>query len=418
MMNIENYNRIYYPTALIFSVFLFFIIFASIARAEEKTPELIYIDHDYIDIKVSKSKKQNSYKISAESKDGGGADWLVYVIRLNENEISSHKDFQLKIDDNNRVKYLSEADVVEMIYVPSKSYFRYVDIPEIIIETVVGKVFDNEDTATISVNDNSIYLIRAYSGALGIIDDRTERQSIKDEIDFGEERLQEAVMANIISGGFDAASLIIPATSLLDDADAKKIIIISFKKAAVEIYLLTNIKDPPPGADEFLMALNKVSSTVILDVTQYLAKKTAKEAQKGALKKLGSFLSKSADIALKSVNFSHKVSKLGQIADRIYTMTLSATPSETSYIVNKKFEEQMEEDAQDMDENMDEDTSEIDDSENNSENDSEETIDDDSNSQSQEENNEQANEQSQENQNQTTNTVIDVVDLREVNISE
>jgi len=348
-MNMKQRNSIYYLAVLSLSMFFFSVMPIKAANVGEKTPELVYVDHDYVNIEVSPTK-DNDYKISAESKNGGAADWLVYVIKLKDDELKTAKDFQIRAKDNNRAKYVSEAEVVDVIYVPSKSYARYLDVIDIVAEVISDAVFDSKDTATIT-RDNSIYLIRAYSGAWSVAGDKAERKFVGDEVDSGKKRLESAVMTNLLSAAFDGASLVVPMSKLLDDPIAKKKIIESSRKGVAEALpiLYAKSEGKPPDIEDFLMMMNKVTNSVISDLADYMVEEGAEEAQKTLLKKCSSFLAKSADVAIdvaKGLNVASKVSKFGQLADRSYAMVLTATPLETSYVVNKNFEQAEENSSQ------------------------------------------------------------------------
>ena len=416
MINIFGYvdkKKYSILSIIILIAFVFFSVPINILRAEgQKIPGPLYSDRDFVNINLSKSSDKKMYTITAESRENGGVDWLVYVIKLNNDYFSSTEDLLLKSYDN-RTTFPSEDNVIEVLYAPAKSWAKKLDITGNFVETLLeeGLGYNTAssiaDSVDVPIDDNAIYIIRAYSGALGLRDDETERKFIYESIDEGKNRQRMALFTNIVSVAMDIASIYYSTENILDKEGFIKSTGKSISKVTPCVTAYTQKEQSTKK--EFLEIVHEAFEIIMKDYADYLIDRELDKAKVTVLNKYVSLASNSCKAALDVVMISDKISKGGQVFDRAYTFVYTATPLETSYVmsdaVTKNLMKQGEQLLNDISISVNRNS--------NNENNPEETIDDDSNSQLQEENDE--NDKSADNESTST---TDKKEIDDVNITK
>ena len=414
-------------SVIILIVFVFFSVPVYTLKAEgQRIPGPLYLDRDFVDVNLYRSSDEKMYTIAAESRENGGVDWLVYVIKLNNNDFSSIEDYLLKSYDN-RTIFPSEDNVVEVLYAPAKSWAKNLDITGNAIDFLLKEggyntVDSVADSVDVPIDDNAIYIIRAYSGALGLRDDKEEWKFVYDSVDRSKERLFMASATNIVSLSMDIASVYYSTENMLEKEGFLKAAGKSMTKISPRITVYFQQKQ---SKKELLKIVQETTETIMKDFADYLIMYSIEYGKVKALNKWVSLTSNSMKAALDVVNITDKISKGGQVFDRVSSFVYSATPLETSYISSDAvarniirqddkllgdaivFVDQIQAIHPSTSDNSETSSSDeqpdINNDSQNEESDieinSEELIDDNSNSQPQEESNEQTNEQSQENQN-------------------
>ena len=296
-----------------------------LAQDQEKK-EFFYADQDYISIKVNDGDKS---LIDMESKNGGAVDWLGYVIELDPSLFESKVDFENQAKGN-RALYDQEATNLKVMYAKAKSYFRYLDVWSLAIDYAVEAIFGLEfiDGTTLPDND-SIYLVRAYSGGFGLGGDATEKDFVRRQVKSGQVRDNAALAMNVFAGALDAVSLFLPLDKTFSESDFKEIATAGLSAAS------QSLGDPDTmqgaaGQKEFLELSARTGKAILSKAGNVLVAKLA--GQKG-VKEFFGFVGRNLEIAVKVVDVTDKVSHGGQLLARAGQMVFLATPLETAYIV-------------------------------------------------------------------------------------
>ena len=350
-----------------FSLIILVILIIPIMVSATNNTEPIYADKNFIEVNYREYNEEYGL-ISAETREGSGMDWYVYVVRLEEGEIENFDDYY-QVSSDKRSVFESEDEVVEILYAPAKSFFRKLNVGDLLVDAVCGlmggPMVKSADSVAINKEEKAVYLIRAYSGALGLRDDKEERNFVKNSIDEGKDRNRMAFNLNLVTFGFDTFNLFYDTGSLGDGA---KVIV---SKAAPKIITRLSIYDEDGNLLEgMLETVRDIGDIVLKEQSDYLVSFTADAVQVKTLSRFSSFISNVSKAALSVVELSGKISKGGEILNRVYDFAYAATPLETAYIANTDFvedieekideEEGVEEESEKSEENMDE-TEELDD---------------------------------------------------------
>jgi len=288
---------------------------SGLVGAESKKIDIIYADPDYVTIK--QELKGDKYQIDGDSRNLGAVDWVVYIDRLDPNEFDSKLDFFKKSGDN-RTIYKSEV-AVGSIYLEAKSLFRYFDLISLAINYAFNLVFNESitDINEIPADQDSIYVIRSYSGGWGKLLD-SEEKSFVDKTPNGGRRDVEAFLINITAMSIDGVSAFIPLSKILPD-DMNEMAKAGLMEAAKRIPILKE------GGSTL-----KDLFRIFVDVSQAMFEKYVKgTAHISILKR---YIGRARAI-LDLIDIPEKISKAGKAADRLVQMITVATPLETSYIV-------------------------------------------------------------------------------------
>src|SRR3989344_6017557 len=152
---------------------------------DQENKEIFYADQDYVSVKVNDSDKS---LIDLESKNGGAVDWLGYVIELDPDSFASKADFENKVK-NNRTVYDNEGTDLKVMYAKAKSFFRYLDVWSLAIDYAVNSIFGLEFIdGTKLPNNDSVYLVRSYSGGFGLSGDSAEKDFVRRQVKSGQVR--------------------------------------------------------------------------------------------------------------------------------------------------------------------------------------------------------------------------------------
>ena len=296
------------------------------AQSQDVKREIYYADKDYITMDLSGEK---DFTFNIESKNGGSVDWVGYVIELDAKEFSSLSDLQKKAKDK-RTTYIDEkVSADKIIYAQAKSYFRYIDVISAAIDYAAEKVFGSaiEDTAALSDDSGKIYLIRAYSGSLGKSDDPQEKAFVRKSLTQGKERDTQAAALNIFAVALDTFGLFVPYDSTFKQDDLKRIAAIGLSEATHAFGEVDVMSGRGDAKDIF---------EIIVRSSKSMLKEFVEIAEKEATKNFLRLISKNAEMAIKAINITNKISKGGKIVDRVYQMEWQATPLETSYVITPK----------------------------------------------------------------------------------
>lgn len=357
MLNSKCQNRIF--ATIILVLFLFSSIpINNLVAQEADIPEPIYVDQDMLEITIEEDYKKDGYKIGAKYIDFGDIDWLdfgdidwtVYIIKLKPEDIKSQDDLNKKVFDNHTV-FSSEATDIETVFVPANSFWRVLDVVSLLIDSAINLIIDNQDTATVPKDEEAVYLVRAYSGALGLQDDKEEQQFVINDVDLGQERNNNARLINIVSAVVDVSSLLLTFTSDMNKNPRFKRIILKTidiirKDNAI---VMTKDDDTDRAVNRLLMVINSSANIfaeeMVIFTANNLTDKVKKEVAAKTATKATKFIASNGKAAINTVNFLHHISKGGQLLNRVYDLVYAATPLETAYIVNKELPEETEETA-------------------------------------------------------------------------
>lgn len=301
------------------------LIFGTPARSAEPVFKITSPDQDYV------RGEMNATTFHIASKEGGGVDWVGYVIKLNAKDFASALDLEAKAKDK-RSTYPDEGAVVGTVYAEAKSVFRYLDVVHLLVDAAVQAVFQTDLVPTVSVapDADAIYLVRAYSGGWGKDRDAQEKTFVRERVNRGKERDQQALAVNIFAATLDGVSLFIPLDKTIAASDLKLI-------AAAGLAELTRALGQPDimqgkgDGQDLLRISGAAAKQMAIKTGEILAQRAAAGA---ATKNFFGFLGRHLELAASVVNIAEKGSKLGKIGDRIYQLVYTATPLETGYLVS------------------------------------------------------------------------------------
>lgn len=318
---LKKRNLIVFFLVFVFSIFLLKV---SLCEAEVEEPEINYSDKDYITAKVE--PKEGEYKINIESKEGGSVDWIGYVSQLNSEIFTSPSHFY-ESAKNNGTFYLDEGKLLGLVYAKAKSFFRYLDVISSAIDFGVNKVFGNpfSNTLTVPLKEESIYLIRTYSGSWGKFADPDEKPFVREKIYKGNERDRQACLLNVSLATFDTLGIFIPFGDFASD-ELNVIIEAGLRKA-------DGITTAKAMGIEGSKEVTKYLFRIAVETGEASLLKAGEIIKKDVAQNFFKFISRSCKIAVKVVDIGSKISNVGQVADRVIQMVTVATPLETSYII-------------------------------------------------------------------------------------
>jgi len=294
---------------------------AVLVNAQTDSKNIYYADQDYITVKVDQG--QNNYLLSIDSKNLGALDWTGYVFPLKTEDFPSPEDFQQKVK-NNRSLYPDETKPIGLIYAPAKSLFRYLDVLSVVIDYAADKIFGGAiiDTVSVPADQAAIYLVRAYSGSWGKLNDPGEKAFVREQLTNGKARDDAALSLNIFDVVLDAASLIIPFDKSLSPDDLQKIGTAGLTEVSRKLSQPDFLQGGANLTDLYQVAVSG-SSAMLNEFINLLTDQAAKNFVR--------FITKNSQLAVGFVNLSDKISKGGKIADRLAQLLTLATPLETSY---------------------------------------------------------------------------------------
>lgn len=301
------------------------LLFGAPARSAEPVFKVLTPDQDYV------LGEMNETAFHIASKEGGGVDWVGYVIKLNAKDFASSGDLAAKAKDK-RSAYPDEGAVVGTVYAEAKSVFRYLDVVHLLVDAAVQAVFQTDLAPTVAVapDADAIYLVRAYSGGWGKTRDAQEKAFVRERINRGKERDQQALAVNIFAATLDGVSLFIPLDKTIAASDLKLI-------AAAGLTELTRALGQPDimqgkgDAQDLLRLAGTAAKQMAAKTGEILAERATASTP---TKNFFGFLGRHLELAASVVNIAEKGSKLGKIGDRIYQLVYTATPLETGYLVS------------------------------------------------------------------------------------
>jgi len=308
-----------------------------------------YADQDYITInKVECKDKEgkDAYCLRAETKALAASDWIVFVIRLNPDNFSSFQDLKNKSKDK-RAVYESEGEVVDVLYAESKNFYDYFDFVSIAADLVVKKTLNTDfsDSATIpKTNDGSVYMIRAYSGGTGALNDLQEKDFVLKKVDEGQERHIAARNMNyflsilqvvefygeplFLGGGIDKK---IAAGE--GKAIKEKILYAGIAPALAEGTQLGEPGTSGPDSKDFWEMAYESTKAMMSEYVNIMVKQSISEGKKKALENYANMSIKNCGLAIKDYNALKDFLKATSVTQRYTDMALFTTPIETSYIM-------------------------------------------------------------------------------------
>lgn len=321
-----------------YSIFLILVLFITgnifsfnipFVKADSQKPEIYYSDRDYITVNIT--EKDEKYSLNIESKNLGAVDWIGYIFPLTPTSFESSNDFYEKTKNNRSVYNIENHQPLGIVYAKAKSFFRYLDIISSGVDWAMHKVFGNpfRDTLTIPTKEENIYLIRAYSGGWGKFTDPSEKSFVREKVYRGDERDRQAVILNISLATFDTLGVFIPLADFY--GDQLNAIIEAGLRRANTITTIKGLTQAETKAET--KEVIKYLSSIAANTGETSLLKAGKIIKDEATQNFFKFISRSCKIAIKVVNVGRKISKAGQVVDRIVQMVTTATPLETSYVV-------------------------------------------------------------------------------------
>lgn len=308
-----------------------------------------YADKDYITIKMAECKDKegkDAYCLKAETRALAASDWIVFVIRLNPDNFSSFQDLQNKSADK-RAVYNSEGEVVDVLYAESKNFYDYFDLVSTAADFIVQDELkiDFSDSATIpKTNDGSIYMIRAYSGGTGALNDLQEKEFVLKNVDAGQERHIMARNMNLFLSilqffEFYAEPLFLGGNidELIAAGDEKaikeKILFAGIRPALAEGTHLGEPGTNGPDSNDFWEMFYESSKAMMSEAVNIMVKQSISEAKKQTLKNYANMCIKNSGLAIKDYNALSDFLKTTSVTQRYTDMALFTTPVETSYVM-------------------------------------------------------------------------------------
>ena len=284
-----------------------------------------YADRDYVTVVAQPSS--GGYNLSIESIERGSVDWIADVILLDSSQFSSLVDFQAKASSNRTIYNNEEYGVLDELYAPAKSVMRYLDIIDLFFDWVVGKFFGNafEDHTIIPSDQDSIYLIRAYSGGRGKQIDPRETSFVRTDVPNGSSMDTKALATNIFMVCFDTLSAFAAFDDLFPE-DMDEVMKAGLEEAYSKIAILQG--NPDPNLIDLI--------SVATDIQIAMLSKITKLGLEMAAKNLLIFAAGTIETVAKSSGITVIISSgaaLGKVGDRLLQLSVRATPMESSIIV-------------------------------------------------------------------------------------
>lgn len=304
-------------------------IFSPFAAAQTDEPALITVDPNLVEFELN-TGADSAHELTIDSRRSWlvALDWMSYVTCL---ETEDYTDITSKVNDK-RAVYGNEQVAEEMLYVPSKNYLQYIDISGLVADVLVDR-FVSASHVEIEPNECDVYLIRSYSGALGLKDDPEERSFAVTNLDQGVTRMNAALTANLVVGGVDAVSVFFP-TQIAGDASLwGEIIAVAVAKASAKQGVLMLAEDGPAEAPEILETMKEIGSSILTTSFDIGVEHVAVEgARRSVLERTSTFIGNVVDAGFSVVDGLGKANSVGQVALRASGL-IAVSPLETAYAI-------------------------------------------------------------------------------------
>ena len=295
------------------------------------------IDREYVDVEVRNTGGKVEVTLSNEMSMGVGSahSWVVEIASLKTDAYpfsNGWQAFDMSFDPWD--VFERDGVLLHRVALPQASLFRYFDLVSLVIDTVTGKLYQavGLDSVVLLPGDApGVYVVRAYSGALG---DEKELDAIP-SFPGGTDLHEAAQSVNVALAIWDIVSVIVDTKGVMPVMD-KFVIELAFRLSIVRAEYLP--KNRVPTMNElaaFLQEALKTALEVLRDTGVDIAG-TAAEKKLDILIKQSKVFSGAAG-TLKSVLAGLDVAgKVGHVGDALLMFIEQVwwvSPVETSIIL-------------------------------------------------------------------------------------
>lgn len=256
--------------------------------------------------------------IAPGTRNGTGLEYLYEVVELDPSLAKQGPLSPLYTAPNGLAVHATTGTVLGSGFIPSSSYFAYLDVVGLAIKkatALVGSGFVETPNRNVSVGKDRMFEVRLWSGGFGW---GTTRTAYDFTTTYFPSQHNAALYQNVAMGVVEAIGIIPGASEVLAEGDSGKVLQAVVVKVTTELGALIAAKGGDVTSDDLYNLIYNVVKTAVDNVIIV----TSKGAQEGAAKRLLGWLVGGGKKAIKAVvGLPGKIAKGGALGNRAFRLS-------------------------------------------------------------------------------------------------